>query len=92
MGLVTFSAVIKGRVQGVSFRSSMLDKAIEFRVRGWVRNNEDGSVEALIQGEEADVWKLLDWAGGGPPGAQVSGVVLKRLEPHQPHTDFTILR
>jgi acylphosphatase len=59
--------VVKGRVQGVSYRASMQAKAALHGVDGWVRNLGDGSVEALLQGDEGDVRRVLEWSRLGPP-------------------------
>lgn len=63
---------ITGRVQGVGFRYAMQDEASRRGVSGWVRNRRDGSVEALVQGENNAVESLIAWARQGPPGARVS--------------------
>jgi acylphosphatase len=72
--------VVKGRVQGVSYRASMQAKAALHGVDGWVRNLGDGSVEALLQGDEGDVRRVLEWSRLGPPGAEVTEVVEELLE------------
>ncbi len=72
--IVTRHLVIRGRVQGVWYRESMRQAAERLGVNGWVRNRLDGSVEALLQGEEAQVQALIDWAWQGPPAAQVQSV------------------
>ncbi len=63
-----------GKVQGVFFRESMRQEALRLGVTGWVRNLKDGSVEALVQGEEILVQELLQWAQHGPPHARVERV------------------
>ncbi len=63
---------VSGRVQGVFFRYSTQEKAMELGVKGWVRNRFDGRVEALLEGEEKDVDKLIEWMKKGPPGAKVT--------------------
>ncbi|MBT5855904.1 acylphosphatase [bacterium] len=65
---------ITGRVQGVFFRVSTQEKAIEIGVAGWVRNNPDGSVESLIQGCESGVNALVEWCHSGSANAQVQQV------------------
>ena len=66
--------VVTGRVQGVGFRWSALDRATAFGVAGWVRNLHDGSVEAVASGPEAAVDALIDWAQRGPPAARVERI------------------
>ena len=68
---------IEGRVQGVGFRWSMVSEAQKNDITGWVRNRQDGSVEALIIGEEIDVLGLIDWARTGPPGARVDKITVE---------------
>jgi acylphosphatase len=77
--------IVKGRVQGVSFRAALHEKAIHNHVDGWVRNRADGSVEALLQGDEEAVRRVVEWTRVGPPRAEVSEVreELLRLCPHQ---------
>ncbi len=83
--------VISGLVQGVSFRASMKAAAIRFGVDGWVTNRDDGAVEALVQGEEAGVAKLLAWARMGPPGAEVLSLDRETLESCPPQRGFHII-
>jgi len=71
---VTKHLIIKGRVQGVWFRESMRFRAEALDVTGWVRNRREGWVEAMVQGEEADVETLIAWSRRGPDAAQVEHV------------------
>ncbi len=64
--------VVYGRVQGVFFRGTTLEKAKEYGLVGWVRNNPDGTVEAIFEGEEQAIEKMLQWCRKGPPLAQVT--------------------
>ncbi len=68
---------VTGLVHGVFFRASMSAVASGKRVAGWVRNIPDGSVEAMLEGEEADVMGVVEWARRGPPRARVDSVVLE---------------
>ncbi|MBU0752519.1 MAG: acylphosphatase [Gammaproteobacteria bacterium] len=63
--------VITGLVQGVWYRGSMVAKAQELGVTGWVRNRRDGSVEAMVSGTAEQVAAMMNWARHGPPGAHV---------------------
>jgi acylphosphatase len=66
--------LISGRVQGVGFRWSMCDAALDRGARGWVRNRRDGSVEAVVDGDEMAVAAMLRWAQRGPRSARVDRV------------------
>lgn len=70
----TIVARVTGHVQGVGFRASAVRQAHLIGVRGWVRNNEDGSVEALLQGDHEQVDRMLSWLHAGPRAARVSEV------------------
>jgi acylphosphatase len=73
----TLRLVIHGRVQGVFFRDSMRREAQKLGVTGWVKNSNDGTVEASVQGEPADVDAIVRWAQRGPEFAQVERVVVE---------------
>jgi len=65
---------VSGRVQGVFFRSQTKEKARELGLTGWVRNSEDGRVEAVFEGEEEKVKEIVEWAKKGPALARVNGI------------------
>lgn len=65
---------VGGRVQGVFFRSETRYEANHRNVTGWIRNLPDGRVEAVFEGERADVEKLIEFCRRGPPGARVTKV------------------
>lgn len=75
-------AIITGRVQGVFFRAETRRAAIDRNVNGWVRNRPDGSVEAVIEGEEASVTSMLEWCWKGSPLSKVQHVDIRR-EPYE---------
>lgn len=66
--------VISGYVQGVFFRDTMRSVANQYGVSGWVRNLPDGRVEAVVEGEEDQVRRLIEWCKVGPPAAEVESV------------------
>lgn len=66
--------IIEGRVQGVWFRESTRRQAVLCGVRGWVKNRREGTVEALLEGPEEAVLKLVAWCGRGPSAANVTGI------------------
>lgn len=73
--------VCHGRVQGVSFRASMQREAERLGVRGWVRNQPDGSVRFVAAGSAEAVRALVDWARSGPPPARVDRLELDAVSP-----------
>ena len=68
---------ISGRVQGVSFRAHLWKEANAHKVTGWVRNLPDGRVEAVFEGEDRDIDKMLAWCQSGPPHARVDQVIVE---------------
>jgi len=77
--LVTRHLHIRGVVQGVGYRGSMVQAAQQRGVQGWVRNRRDGSVEAQATGPADAVQSLIDWAPRGPPPARVESVEVHSL-------------
>jgi acylphosphatase len=80
--------VIRGFVQGVGFRYAMCAQAESAGVSGYVMNREDGSVEAVVQGQESQVEAMLAWAKKGPSGARVEGIEIS--EAAATFNDFSI--
>ncbi len=68
---------ITGRVQGVGYRAWAIDAAARLGVRGWVRNRADGSVEALVTGDEDAVAALIELCRQGPFAARVTDVSIR---------------
>ncbi len=73
---------IRGLVQGVGYRWSMVEQARRLGICGWVRNRRDGSVEALVTGPVEAVDRIVEWARHGPPSAVVSAVDVMAGEGH----------
>ncbi|MFZ0965008.1 MAG: acylphosphatase [Candidatus Bathyarchaeia archaeon] len=72
--MVRAHVIISGMVQGVFFRSETRDETKKLHVKGWVRNLPDGRVEAVFEGEEENVKKLIEFCRRGPPGARVTDI------------------
>jgi acylphosphatase len=72
---------LTGRVQGVWFRDSTRAVAADHGVAGWVRNRSDGSVEAVFEGPERAVTKVVDWCRAGPPRARVESARVQEEPP-----------
>jgi acylphosphatase len=73
--------VVHGSVQGVFFRETTRRKAQSRGVGGWVRNNADGTVEALFEGDPEAVESMVAFVRDGPRGAQVERVEVQEVEP-----------
>lgn len=73
--------IVSGQVQGVWFRASTKQKADELGLNGWVRNTPNGCVEAVFEGEEELVNRMIDWCRHGPPMAKVDNVMIKKQQP-----------
>jgi acylphosphatase len=78
-------------MQGVSFHIMMKERAIRQQTRGWVRNREDGAVEALVQGREDQIQRMIRWAESGPPSAVVKRILLEKMEEYPWQVGFTIV-
>jgi acylphosphatase len=76
---------VSGRVQGVFFRDSTRRSAQALSVDGWVRNLSDGRVEAVFEGPSAQVSKMVEWIGHGPPHADVRDVEVLDEAPEDLH-------
>ncbi len=81
---------ISGKVQGVFFRDSIMKRARKSGVFGWVQNLQDGRVEAVLEGEQDKVEKIVKWAKRGPIFARVDNVDVERQEYKGEFKDFQI--
>jgi acylphosphatase len=92
MAIVRAHVVISGRVQGVYFRGNVRERAESMGLRGWVRNLTDGTVEAVFEGEEEDVRRMLAWCDKGPPAARVDEVRTEWTAPTKEESGFHLRR
>lgn len=81
---------ISGRVQGVNFRAHTREQARKAGVHGWVRNLDDGGVEAVFEGPRSSVQRLVSWCYGGPTYAEVDRVEVNWEQPVGQEPGFTI--
>ena len=77
--------VVHGHVQGVFFRDTVRRQAQARGVSGWVRNNRDGTVEAVFEGETESVERLVELCRTGPRGARVDRVEVVEEAPESLH-------
>jgi acylphosphatase len=83
---------IRGLVQGVGYRFFAQRAAARHQIRGYVRNLEDGRVEALAQGSQASVEAFRDDLTAGPTYSSVEEVEEIVLEPNRAYSTFRIER
>ncbi|NIP67260.1 acylphosphatase [Candidatus Bathyarchaeota archaeon] len=81
---------VRGRVQGVFFRSQTRRLATRLEVEGWVKNLRDGRVEAIFEGEKQDVDKMIRFCREGPPRAKVRDVEVEWEEPTGEFERFSV--
>ena len=72
---------VSGQVQGVSFRDATRQQAEELGLGGWVRNLQDGRVEAVFEGESETVRQMIEWCESGPSSADVDNVSVEEETP-----------
>jgi acylphosphatase len=71
---------ITGRVQGVGYRDWAMTTALRLGLAGWVRNSRDGSVEALVVGDDQAVGEMIDACRRGPVMARVDNVDIEPVD------------
>lgn len=84
--------VVSGRVQGVYFRASTREAAARFGVRGYVRNLPDGRVEAVLQGDNAAVERVVAFMRQGPPGSHVEAAEVEWRPAMEAFDGFSVRR
>ncbi len=92
MAVKAIEARVTGRVQGVGFRAWAASEARALGLKGWVRNEPDGSVSALVAGETAAVDAMLERLRRGPAAAIVEDVRTHTAEAADMAEGFRILR
>ena len=82
--------IVTGNVQGVFYRAETAARAKQYEITGWVRNLPDGRVEAILEGEEINVQKIVEFCRKGPPNARVVDLEITRHEWKGEFESFTI--
>lgn len=88
--MLTVNIVVRGVVQGVFFRANAERVARELGLFGWVKNEEDGSVRIVAQGEKEKLDKLIEWCNAGPQGARVDSVGVKEVITEEKFDEFHV--
>ncbi len=83
--------MVRGKVQGVYYRASTAEKANELGLKGFVRNERDGSVYIEAEGPEHTLDELVSWCKHGPPAARVDDCMVSE-GPVKDFSDFKIQR
>ncbi len=83
--------LVTGKVQGVYFRASAKQKAINLGLNGYIKNEKDGSVLLEVEGDDEAVGEMVNWCKQGPALARVSEIDVKPLN-LQSFTNFRIER
>lgn len=87
-----FRVRVTGRVQGVAFRAWTRDEASRLGLTGWVRNESDGSVSAVICGSRDAVSVMLERMRKGPPAARVDDVAIQSFNVEDSPSGFRVER
>ncbi len=83
--MATARFLVSGRVQGVFYRASTRERALELNLSGYARNQADGSVEVVASGADAALEALQSWLQRGPPAARVERVTREAYTGHPVH-------
>ena len=87
----TVKMKITGKVQGVGFRYFVLRQAQKLGINGWVSNKSNGDVEALAQGEKADLEQFIAKVKEGPTFSRVEDVSLNWVNEAEKYFCFEII-
>ncbi len=90
MKMVRANVIVTGLVQGVFYRANTVEIAQSFTLTGWIKNNPNGSVEAIFEGDERSIMDMIEWCGKGPSSARVENVNVTWNEYKNEFSDFTV--
>ena len=87
----TVKIIIKGRVQGVSYRYFTLKQAQSFNISGWVKNEDNGDVGAYAEGDRESLDQFINYLKKGPSFSRVDDVILNWEAEDKSYNEFNIL-
>ena len=82
---------VTGKVQGVFFRQALKVMAKKNNVLGWVKNLNDGKVETILEGKDADVSAIVEWCHAGPANARIEDIEIKNEKFKGEFSKFDVL-
>src|SRR6476469_7635577 len=89
--MTTVHLLITGKVQGVFYRATAANQARQLHLNGWIRNTEEGAVEATVSGSDEAVDQFIAWCRQGPKGARVENVIITS-KPDDGLVGFEVIR
>ena len=87
----TIHLLVKGEVQGVFFRATAKKIADKLNLTGWIKNTNDGDVEAIATGDQQQLDEFINWCRKGPERAEVEEVIVTQ-EKETSFDDFEVIR
>ncbi|MFH2110529.1 MAG: acylphosphatase [Candidatus Bathyarchaeota archaeon] len=90
--MIRATITIHGRVQGVGYRANAKRKATQYGLKGYTRNQPDGSVEIVAEGDPIQIEKLVAWCSHGPTMSHVTRINVENSAATGEYRDFNIRR
>lgn len=87
---VRLRILIEGRLNTMNFRFNAQRQATKLGLVGFIRNLSDGRIEIEVQGDDAQVKKILDWCQQEPHGSQMRSILFRYDEPVNRYSDFSV--
>lgn len=88
--MIRFHVFIYGIVQAVGFRNYIRTKANKLSIKGWIKNLEDGRIEAVFEGEDENINEILEYCKKGPYLAKVDNLIIKEEEYESKFKEFRV--
>jgi acylphosphatase len=82
---------LTGTVQGVNLRHLLRLQSLQHGLRGWARNEADGSVTVEIEGDRAEVQRVYDWLLASPGRSRITDVRMEWMAPRMDEPGFTVI-